>query len=556
MAPAERLAQLLQEHDHDDVRLAELLCDRHDPHAVAFTVVAPDLTSADLTFGRLREESRAFAAALAELGVRPGDRIATLLGKSVDLPVVLLGIWRAGAVAVPLFTALARPTIEQRLRAAGVRLVVCDADQRAKLDPGEGTQPRQPWRVVQVGGDVPPGKHRFDRLIRQASERGWPVPDLVGDGDTEFVRLFTSGTTGDPKGVPVTYHAVAGFRAYLEFGLDLGEDDVYWNGADPAWAYGLYYAVIAPMAAGRRSILLASQFSTALSWDLMVRFGVTHMAGAPTAYRALMRSRPAPPGGLRLRRLTTAGEPLTPDLAAWGERVLGIVIHDHFGQSELGMCAANAWHPGIAAAVKPGSIGRALPGWTLAVLSAGHEPLPLGVIGRLAVDIAASPAMWFTGYVGADEQTADRFSADGRWYLTGDTGYVDPEGHLFFAARDDDVIITGGYRIGPVEVEQVLHADSRVAEAAVVGVPDAMRGQVIEAFVVLEADVDLEPGIEADLQQRVRSELAAHAFPRTVHIVAQLPKSRTGLVRRHVLRELHPAGHLHHRAHLSIGRPA
>lgn len=542
MHPPQRLARLLAEFDHDEVCLAELLCDRHDPAAVAFTVVTPGMDGEDLTFGQLAQRSRAFAAALVELGVRPGDRVATLLGKSADLPVVLLGLWRAGAVVVPLFTAFAPPAIALRLRAAGVRLVVCDADQRGKLEAGDAPAGRAPWRVIQAGGEVPPGKHRLDRLIRRAIRDGWPVPDLVGDGDTEFVRLFTSGTTGGPKGVPVPYRAVAGFQAYLEFGLDLLEDDVYWNGADPAWAYGLYYAMIAPLAAGRRSILLASPFSTALTWDLLTRFGVTHMAGAPTAFRALMRSRSALPDGLRLRRLTTAGEPLTPDLVAWGARVLGIAIHDHFGQSELGMCAANAWHPALAAAVKPGSMGRPLPGWTMAVLSAEDEPVPGGVIGRLAVDIAASPAMWFTGYVDAPEQTADRFSEDGRWYLTGDAGYADADGHLFFAARDDDVIITGGYRIGPVEVEQALLGDPRVAEAAVVGVPDAMRGQVIEAFVVLERHVELTEGIEADLQQRVRSDLAAHAFPRSVHIVAQLPKSRTAAVRRHVLRELHDRG--------------
>ncbi len=541
MHPNERLAELIGEVDHDAVCLAELLCDRHDPGKVAFTVVSPELDQEDLTFGELQTRSRAFAAALAHLGVRPGDRVATLMGKSVDLPVVLLGIWRAGAVHIPLFTAFAPPAIALRLLASQTETIICDADQRSKLDSGEDMPADPTWRIIQVGGEVIPGKHRLDRLIRRAGEREWPVPDMVGDGDTEFVRLFTSGTTGYPKGVPVTYRAVAGFQAYLEFGLDLRDDDVYWNGADPAWAYGLYYAIIAPLTVGRRSILVASQFNAVLSWDLLDQLEVTHMAGVPTAYRAMMRSRTTPPPGLKLRRMTTAGEPLTPDLLAWGKRALGITIHDHFGQTELGMCAANSWHPDLAGDVKPGSMGRPLPGWVVTVLSTDQEPLPAGRIGRLAVDIAASPAMWFIGYVDAPEQTAQRFSDDGRWYITGDAGSCDDDGYVFFNSRDDDVIITGGYRIGPFEVEQVLLSDSRIAEAAVVGVPDAMRGQVIEAFVVLERDIELSRGIEVSLQQRVRSKLAAHAYPRAVHIVAQLPRSRTGLVKRHVLRQLHSA---------------
>ncbi len=548
MTPEERVAELVAEFDGDGLCLADKLCDRHDPQAVAFTVVTPDLDRADLTFGQLRQRSEAFAAALVHLGVQPGDRVATLMGKSVDLPVAQLGIWRAGAVQVPLFTEFAPPAIALRLRAAEPSVVLCDAGLRAKLDVDmdvdvdmDMDEALPSYRVIQVGGEVPPGKHRLDRLIRRALDRDWPVPDVVGDGDTEFVRLFTSGTTGEPKGVPVTYKAVACFQAYLEFALDVRDDDVYWNTADPAWAYGLYYGIIAPMAAGRRSILLTSPVNTALNWALVADLGVTHLCGAPTSYRALRRSGEAAPRGLKLRRLTAAGEPLTPELIAWAERDLGIAIHNHFGQSELGMCAANAWHPDLAGSPKPGSLGRALPGWGLAILSADLQRLPAGKIGRVAVEIERSPVMWFMGYVAAPELTRTRFTPDGRWYLTGDAGYVDDDGDLFYAARDDDVIITGGYRIGPGEVEEVLRADPRVAEAAVVGVPDAMSGQAIEAFVVLERDVEVGPQVQTSLQQQVRSKLAAHAYPRAVHIVAQLPKSRTGQVKRHVLRELRPA---------------
>ncbi|HSJ22167.1 MAG TPA: AMP-binding protein [Nocardioidaceae bacterium] len=529
MTPDARVDELLATFDRHDLSLAELLCDRHPADAVAFTVVQADLSSVDLTYGELKERSERFAAALVAMGVEPGDRVATLMGKSLDYVVTVLGLWRAGAVHVPLFTAFAPPAIALRLEGAEAKVVVSDPAQRSKLDPGADIPAGAPWRVVTV--DEVPDADPAD------------APAVSATGATEFVRLFTSGTTGTPKGVPIPVKAIASFVTYLEYGLHVTEDDVFWNAADPGWAYGLYYAIIAPMAAGRRSLLLQAGFSTDLTWQVLSRFGVTNLAAAPTVFRSLRSAGGELPADLKIRRISSAGEPLNPEMVSWATDKLGVAIHDTYGQTELGMCVVNGWHPDVAGELKEGSMGRPMPGWSMAVLKdLSDELAEPGELGRVAVDLRNSPGMWFTGYVDAPDKTAERFSKDGRWYLTGDAGTMDADGYFFFSARDDDVIIMAGYRIGPFEVESVLVTDASVAEAAVVGMPDELRGEVIEAFVVLAPGVDASDELAESLKQRVKKRLAAHAYPRTVHFVEELPKTPSGKIQRFVLRERGAAG--------------
>ncbi|WP_290061476.1 AMP-binding protein [Amycolatopsis solani] len=525
---------LVSRFDHPRARAAELLCDRHPADAVAFTVVEPDLSRRDWTFGELRTRSARLATALADLGAGPGDRVATLLGKSADLVVTLLAIWRIGAVHVPLFTALAPPAIATRLAGSGARIVVTEPAQRAKLGPSEDIPAAWRLTVITAGaaGDQR-GDHRFERLL-QAPEQ--PVPVAMG-GEATLVELYTSGTTGPAKGVPVPLWAVASMLAYQEFGLDHQETDVFWNAADPGWAYGLYHAIIGPLGLGRRSLMLHSGFSARLTWAVLGAFRVTNFTAGPTVYRALRAAEDLAPPDLLLRHCSSAGEPLPADVSAWAERALGVPVLDHYGQTELGMAVANAWHPGLRAERRPGSMGRALPGWRLDVLRPETaEPAAPGERGRLAVDLAASPLMWFSGYRGAPGRTAERFTADRRWYLTGDTAARDDEGNFHFTARDDDVILMAGYRIGPSEVESVLLAHPAVTEAAVVGVPDDLRGEVVAAHVVVRPGHDAGPALAAELQALVKARFAAHAYPRIVRFVAELPRTPSGKLQRSALR--------------------
>ncbi|UYP20559.1 AMP-binding protein [Rhodococcus sp. Z13] len=538
---ANRVQELLERYDTADACAAQLLCDDHPADAVAFTVVESDLSATDLTYGDLRERSSQFAAALADLGVEPGDHVATLMGKSADLVVALLGIWRRGAVHVPLFTAFASPAIAFRLEASAAKIVIADRDQVAKLAPGTDIPADVPWRVIVAGsGDAADiGRDVLDfaaLLAAHGADEPGGQAVAVGSGG-RLVQLFTSGTTGTPKGVPVPVKALASFHAYLEFGLDVREDDVFWNAADPGWAYGLYYALLGPLAAGRRSLLLHAGFSPALTWQVLDTFGVTNFAAAPTVYRSL-KADTAPHTPVRLRRASSAGEPLTPDVLEWSQETLGVTVRDQYGQTEHGMFVVDAWADDLRENTPARSMGKPLPGWTCAVLREDSDEIAEpGEVGRVAIDVQASPLIWFTGYVDAPEKTAERFSADGRWYLTGDAGKVDENGFFFFSSRDDDVIIMAGYRIGPFDVESVLVMHPDVVEAAVVGLPDELRGEVLEAFVVLQEGIEGDDALETELQQLVKKKYAAHAYPRAVHFVPHLPKTPSGKVQRFKLRQ-------------------
>lgn len=536
---AARVRELLEQYDTADACAAELLCDRHPAGKVAFTVIDADLSYRDLTYGELRAESTKFAAALADLGVEPGDCVATLMSKSAELVVALLGIWRRGAAHVPLFTAFAPPAIAFRLTSSGAKVVVSDRNQLAKLAPGEDMPADAPWTVVVAAGEPESdGQLRLaDLLAAHTADDPKGAAVAVG-AQGPIVQLFTSGTTGTPKGVPVPVRALAAFHGYMDFGLDVRPDDVFWNAADPGWAYGLYYALLGPLASGTRSLLLHSGFSPELTWKVIETFGVTNFAAAPTVYRSLRADTAPVPEGIALRRASSAGEPLTPDVVAWSKATLGCEVHDQYGQTEHGMFIVNAWADGLREDVPAGSMGRPLPGWSCQVLlDDADEVAPPRTAGRVAIDTHHSPMMWFAGYVDDPEKTRQRFSADGRWYITGDAGSTDEDGHFFFSSRDDDVIIMAGYRIGPFDVESVLVMHDDVMEAAVVGMPDELRGEVLEAFVILREGVEGTDALEKDLQQLVKKKFAAHAYPRTVHFVPSLPKTPSGKMQRYLLRQ-------------------
>jgi acetyl-CoA synthetase len=516
--------------------VAALLCDRHPPDALAYKIIASDGCAIDVTYDALRTASEQFAAALATLGVGPGDRVATLMGKSADYLVTLLSIWRLGAVHVPIFTAFAPAAIAFRLVSASAKVVVCDPSQRHKLLPGEAMPADAIWKIVVAGplNDHGSDTLQFSELVRSHAPG---LPAAILGGEAPLIQIYTSGTTGKPKGVAVPTRAVAAFHAYAELGLGLRSDDFYWCAADPGWAYGLYFGVIASLATGVPSVMLTGGFDVEATYAVLAQ-GVTNFTAAPTVYRSLRGSPISPPRGLKLRCASSAGEPLTPEVNDWAIDALGVPVHDHYGQTEAGMLINNHHHPALARPLRAGSMGIPMPGWSALILR-DHEDVPAddGEPGRVAIDVARSPLAWFSGYVDNPKKSAEKFAAGGRYYLTGDVGRQDADGYFRFSSRDDDVIIMAGYRIGPFDVESAILEHPAVTECAVIATPDSARGELVEAYVVLRAEQRPSAELSIEIQQWVKTRFAAHAYPRKVHFIDALPKTPSGKVQRLVLRQ-------------------
>jgi acetyl-CoA synthetase len=532
--PVEQARAWLAEYGGPRVCAAELLCDRHRAEWVA--LVCEDAAGREerLTFGELRERSARLAGVLRGLGVGRGDRVATLLPRRPELAITTLALWRLGAVHVPLFTAFGPQAVAYRLDDCAAKVVVTDAANRPKIGAAPGRC------VVAVEGPGPDGRpgHAGDTAFWAALDRGDPVEEPARlSGDDPLILIYTSGTTGLPKGVEVPLKALASLEAYMRFGLDVRPEDVFWNVGDPGWGYGLFYALVGPWLIGHATLLVDAPFSAEATYRVLAEHAVTNFAAAPTVYRALRAAgAPALPGPLRLRAASSAGEPLNPDVVAWAERHLGVAIRDHYGQTEQGMFVNNHHAPGLARPLRPGSMGHPMPGFRPVVLdTAGREVGP-GEEGQIALDREGSPLYWFRGYYRDAERTAERFTADGRYYLTGDAARRDADGYFYFAGRSDDLINYAGYRIGPFEVESALIGHPAVAEAAAVGKPDALRGEIVKAYVVLKPAYAASDELAEALGQFVKANLSAHAYPREIEFVEQLPKTASGKIQRSVLR--------------------
>ncbi|GAB2486319.1 AMP-binding protein [Nocardiopsis aegyptia] len=536
--PAQLLRDWITTYDTPATSVAHLLCDRHHPDTVATTEIGPTLTATTLTFGQLAERSHTLAAGLRDLGITPGDRIATLIPKGIDLTITALAVWRLGAVLVPLLPSFAPSAITQRLTNSHTRLVITDDEYRTKLDPGPDMTSTPAWNIATTGTHpLREGDHTLTTLTGPTPRT---VPDTTRAGTDPLAILYVSTVVGPPRGVTVPVRALAAMHAYHHFGLGVEDDDVYWNTADPGSAYGLYHGVISPLLAGHGSLALrAGFFDPELTLDVLGMYGVTNLAADPTTYRTLRAATKTLPPEVIVQRLSSAGEILGQDVIDWVTDIFGVPVRDHYGQTELGWCAGipNGATDDTDTALVPGSIGPAFPGWDITILEAiSDDPAPLGTYGRIAVNLAESPLAWFDGYIGNESASQLRFTPDHAYYLTGDTGFLDRRQQLFFSTRDDGAIVTRGYRIGPSEVEAVLNTHPAVDECGVYSIPDELAGQLVGARIVTAADYDGSPALAEELKEWVRTRFAEHAAPETVDFVPELPRTASGKMRRARLR--------------------
>jgi acetyl-CoA synthetase len=505
-------------------------CDRWATDGRAALIsVAADGARRIVTFAELMAESSRFANLLTARGVGPGDVVAGMLPRTPELVVAILGTWRAGAVYQPLFTAFGPAAIASRIvgpKSSEAKLVLIDQANVAKLEDVPG---RPPALVLNGGAPVRSGDGDFAAELAAQTPSFAPI---MRKGSDPFILIFTSGTTGSPKGVACPLFALLQFAGFMRDGVDLRASDVYWCLADPGWALGMYSAITAPLLLGHATVLYDGGFSVESTVRVIRQLGVTNLIAAPTVFRMMRAAGEdaiAPIRG-QLRAVTSGGEPLNPELNRWAELALASPIHEAYGQTEMGVNVVN--HHGARHPARVGSVGLASPGWAFEVLNDELEPVAAGRPGVLAVDRTRSPLFFFGGYWRADTP-----AFQGDWYLTGDIMQRDADGYLSFVGRNDDLITSAGYRIGPTDIENVLMEHPAVAEAAVIGKPDAERSEVVKAFVVLRAGAAGSADLAEELRLLVRNRLSAHAYPREFAFVADLPKTPSGKVQRFVIRQ-------------------
>jgi len=505
-------------------------CDRHaHTDKVALCWEGTDGRSATYTFADLQTLSARFANFLHGQGIGPGDRVAGMLPRTPALLVAVLGTLRAGAIYQTLFTAFGPKAIEYRLERSQARLIVTDTANRAKLDAVSGL-PAVLTVCDGAADTVPQGDLRFWDEVNRQSGAFAPV---LRTADDPFLLLFTSGTVGLAKGVAIPQQAILSFIAYMRYGIGLRDEDAYWNVADPGWAYGLFYAVVAPLLLGHATTFCEGPFTVESTYRMLTKYRITNLAAAPTAYRLLLAAGEDAARQIKgqLRVANSAGEPLNPAVIRWFEEHVGCRVTDQYGQTEQGMLVCN-YHT-LRHTRHPGAMGLPFHGFRVVLLDEQFREAAPGQTGQIAVDRTQSPLYWFPGYW--QQETTSCYHGD--YYLTGDTAERGDDGTFTFVGRADDIITSAGYRIGPFEVESCLIEHPAVAESAVVGKPDPERTELVKAYVVLRAGYAPTPELRAELQQFVKQRLAAHAYPREVEFVSALPKTPSGKIQRFLLRQ-------------------
>ena len=501
-------------------------CERYvGSDKVALIWQAKDGRSEQWTFEQLAEASGKLANYFKHMGIQTGDCIAGLLPRTPELLITILATWRIGAIYQPLFTAFESKAIEHRLDTANTQLVVTNSEQRSKLNHVEVAQ------ILTVYTDQ--HEKKFDPDFWQEVDKQHATFEAVQLGfDDDFLMMFTSGTTGLAKSVPVPLKAVLAFKEYMLHAVGLTEEDSFWNLADPGWAYGLYYGITGPLALGHSIIMDERAFSVDNALEIIKKYKVSNLTGSPTAFRMFFGFKEKFDASIQthLRVVSSAGEPLTPEVIHWFKQDLKVNIFDQYGQTELGMVIGN--HHALQHPVKIGSAGFANPGHRFAVLNQNHEEVERGEIGTLAIDFSQSPLTWFKGYGGNN-----RKSFVGHYYLTGDTVKLNELGGIDFVGRADDVITTSGYRVGPFDVESTLLECAEVLESAVIGKPDIERTEIVKAFVVLKPQVAASAALATQLQDYVRSRLSKHSYPREIEFVEHLPKTSSGKIQRNLLKQ-------------------
>jgi acetyl-CoA synthetase len=518
--------------------IADAISDRHaaaTPEATALVFEAADGRVTSWSFKRIDECASRLANALLALGVCERAIVGIGLPQSPETLIAHVAVQKLGAIALPLFALFGPDAVAYRLADSGAHVLITAATtlERARTEIAAIATLKHRVVVAEEGKRNPGGRHEHDF---------W---DLVGRGSADFqtaassadapaLLIYTSGTTGNPKGVLHAGRVLLGHLPGVALPQDLFPQpgDRFWTPADWAWAGGLLDVLMPSLYHGVTVVGSArAKFDPEWAFALMARHGVRNVFMPPTALRLMRQVAEPRRFGCNLRSIGTGGERLGEDMVAWGRDTFGLTMNEFFGQTEVNLVVGNC---ASLFPVRPGSMGRAIPGHTVEIVDHSGNVLPAGEPGIVAVR-RPDPVM-FLEYWRRPEATAEKFRGD--WCLLGDVATKDGDGYFWYQGRDDDIISSAAYRIGPGEVEECLMKHPAVALAGVIGSPDPVRGEVVAAFIVLRQGVNAGPELVADIQSFVRQRLAVHEYPRKIRFISEMPMTVTGKVRRVDLRKM------------------
>jgi acetyl-CoA synthetase len=513
------------------VNLAATIVDRHangpDGGRTALIWIGESGEVRRLSFRELSEQSARFANLLARIGVRKGDRVAGLMPRVPETLPVMLGVLKAGAIHVPIFTGFGRDAVRYRLQHSGAR-VLCTTDTQRPLVPDD--MEIATICLARSDASAVPGDYDFAAELARESPTFAPVPC---GRDEPAVIIYTSGSTGQPKGCAVATNLLAAVWPYVRYGLDLRPDDVFWPTGDPGWGYGLC-CYLPALAAGVTVVSVEATPRPEVLIAVLEAHAVSSLATTPTVLRSLMASELAASGSAHsvVRAISSCGEPLNGEVVEFFRRAWKATPMDHYGATEFGLPIGN--HNGIAMEVKAGSMGLPAPGCVMAIVDEEGRELPPDEVGLIAQKQDADSRYWLR-YWNDDAATAG-LRRNG-WACTGDLARRDRDGYFWFEGRSDDVIKSAGYRIGPFEIESAILRHPAVVEVAVVGRPDPLRGQIVKAFVVVKPGAERSTRLADEIASEVRTSLGRHQYPREIEFIDALPKTQTGKIQRFLLRQ-------------------
>jgi acetyl-CoA synthetase len=529
------------------VNIAFEAVDRHvalgNAEREALRFIQADGSARSMTYGELAALTNRFAGVLRSLGVGRGDRVFSLMGRTPDLYVAVLGSLKNASVFCPLFSAFGPEPVRQRLHLGGGKALVTTRALYLRKIAGirESLPQLRHVLLTDCAGDPEPGTLDLASLMSAAS----PEQGVLATSAEDMALLhFTSGTTGTPKGAIHVHDAVTAHYMTGRFALDLHPGDVFWCTADPGWVTGTSYGVISPLTHGVTTIVDQEEMDVDRWYRILEKEGVTVWYTAPTALRMLMKAgaaRAAEHDLSALRFVASVGEPLNPEVVVWGQEAFGHPVHDNWWQTETGGIMISNF---ASVDIRPGSMGKPLPGVEAALVARDDQDKPIvrggeallvskpGVVGELALR-PGWPSM-FRGYLNEEDRYRRCFA--GGWYLTGDLAKRDEDGYYWFVGRGDDVIKSSGHLIGPFEVESLLMEHQAVAEAGVIGVPDPVAGEVVMAFVELRPGWEPSEEVRRDIVGFARKRLGPAVAPRLLEFAAVLPKTRSGKILRRLLK--------------------